>query len=171
MLRPWPGPSLAQALLFTDSMIAAEQPPTLPRPSPSQRRLRPAGCGQPGRAPAGRARRAACLSWACGAPYGHWISRSPTINELRICRGPQPGPANRWTTWTIGPPAIITHSGVSEVVQKGAKRFVRITILAGYTLCSCPLGRLGGHWDIIFKTIIDSGPHSAIDEELLFIES
>jgi hypothetical protein len=36
-------------------------------------------------------------------------------------------------------------SGVSEVVQKGAKRFVRITILAGYTLCSCPLGRLGGH--------------------------
>jgi hypothetical protein len=36
-------------------------------------------------------------------------------------------------------------SGVSEVVQKGAKRFVRITILAGYKLCSCPLGRLGGH--------------------------
>jgi len=39
----------------------------------------------------------------------------------------------------------VNSIGVSEVVQKGAKRFVRITILAGYTLCSCPLGRLGGH--------------------------
>ena len=42
-------------------------------------------------------------------------------------------------------PCYAKTSGVSEVAQKGAKRFVPITILAGYTLCSCPLGRLGGH--------------------------
>ena len=36
-------------------------------------------------------------------------------------------------------------SDVSEVVQNGAKRFMRITILAGYKLCSSYLGRLGGH--------------------------
>jgi hypothetical protein len=29
------------------------------------------------------------------------------------------------------------NSDVSEVVQMRAKRFVRKTILAGYTLCSC----------------------------------
>ncbi len=39
----------------------------------------------------------------------------------------------------------VKTSDVSEVVQKGAKRFVRVTIIAGYKLCSCPLGRLGGH--------------------------
>jgi hypothetical protein len=38
-----------------------------------------------------------------------------------------------------------SSSDVSEAVQKGAKRFVCITILAGYKLCSCPLGQLGGH--------------------------
>ncbi len=41
--------------------------------------------------------------------------------------------------------AVLDDSDVSEVVLIGAKRFVRITILAGYKLCSCPLGRLGGH--------------------------
>ncbi len=57
-------------------------------------------------------------------------------------------------------------SGVSEVVQNGAKWFVRTTILAGYKLCSSSLDRLGGqcssgHWEINFKPIFDSGPHSA----------
>ena len=65
----------------------------------------------------------------------------------------------------------VCTSDVSEVVQNGAKRFVLITILAGYKLCSCSLGRLEGTEIYLFKTIFDSGPPGdsavkIIDEEL-----
>ncbi len=59
-------------------------------------------------------------------------------------------PEHSWESQTRGgvqmaAALLVDTSDVSEVVQNGAKRFVRITILAGYKLCSSSLGRLGGY--------------------------